>query len=211
MTELRICFVGDSITNGTGDDECLGWPGRLCGTERKQGHDITSYNLGIRAETSEQIASRWQTECAPRLPEPYPAALVFSFGVNDMAEENGALRVSKERSLATAKQMISDARDWLPVLWVGPAPINDEKQPFSPGPDRSYSFSTDRLVDLSAAYSRQAKELNVPYLDLMAPLLDDDQWNSALRAGDGVHPTGPGYAVMANLIGAWPAWRAWLD
>ena len=77
MTELRICFVGDSITNGTSDDDCLGWPGRLCSAERNSGHDISSYNLGIRAETSEQIASRWRAECTPRLPEPYPAALVF--------------------------------------------------------------------------------------------------------------------------------------
>lgn len=211
MTELRICFVGDSITNGTGDDECLGWPGRLCSAERNRGHDITSYNLGVRAETSEQVASRWRTECSPRLPEPYPAALVFSFGVNDMAEENGALRVAKDRSLEAARQIISEAKQWLPVLWVGPAPINDETQPFSPGPGRSYSFSTNRLLDLNADYATLADELLVPYLQLMDPLLNDNQWETALKAGDGVHPTGPGYAVMARLIGDWPAWRAWFD
>ena len=27
MTELRICFIGDSLVLGTGDDEFLGWPG----------------------------------------------------------------------------------------------------------------------------------------------------------------------------------------
>jgi hypothetical protein len=27
---IRICFFGDSIVNGTGDDACLGWVGRIC-------------------------------------------------------------------------------------------------------------------------------------------------------------------------------------
>ena len=211
MTELRICFVGDSITNGTGDDDCLGWPGRLCSAERNRGHDITYYNLGIRAETSEQIALRWRAECTPRLPEPYAAALVFAFGVNDMAEEDGQLRVTKARSLEIARQMIGDAQKWLPVLWVGPSPINDEKQPFSPGPGRSYSFSTERLIELSTDYSALAAEMDVPYLDLMDPLSRDEQWAGAAIAGDGVHPTGPGYAAMARLIGEWSAWQAWMD
>ena len=44
MTELRICFVGDSITQGTGDDTALGWPGRLIAAARAQGHDFCGYN-----------------------------------------------------------------------------------------------------------------------------------------------------------------------
>jgi len=41
--------------------------------------------------------------------------------------------------------------------------------------------------------------------------LANDQWTAALLAGDGVHPTGDGYAVIARMIGDWPAWRAWMD
>lgn len=26
---MRICFIGDSFVNGTGDDTCLGWVGRI--------------------------------------------------------------------------------------------------------------------------------------------------------------------------------------
>lgn len=32
---MRICFIGDSFVNGTGDPECLGWAGRICVTARK--------------------------------------------------------------------------------------------------------------------------------------------------------------------------------
>ncbi|MDY6901411.1 MAG: lipase, partial [Cyanobacteriota bacterium] len=29
VKEMRICFVGESFINGTGDPECLGWAGRI--------------------------------------------------------------------------------------------------------------------------------------------------------------------------------------
>ena len=86
MTTIRICFVGDSLVLGTNDEAYLGWPGRLCREARAAGHDVSLYNLGIRAETSEQIAPRWRAECAPRIPDVHPGALVFSFGANDCAE-----------------------------------------------------------------------------------------------------------------------------
>jgi acyl-CoA thioesterase-1 len=85
MTELRLCFVGDSLTLGTGDDEFLGWPGRVVQRERQAGHDLTMHNLGIRGNTTTQIEARWEAEARARLPETNPAALVFSFGCNDMA------------------------------------------------------------------------------------------------------------------------------
>ena len=28
--DIRICFIGDSLVNGTGDEAALGWAGRLC-------------------------------------------------------------------------------------------------------------------------------------------------------------------------------------
>ena len=42
---MRICFFGDSFVNGTGDDDCRGWPGRLCAEARQRGCDVTLYNL----------------------------------------------------------------------------------------------------------------------------------------------------------------------
>lgn len=50
---IRICFIGDSITLGTGDAAMLGWPGRLGAIAWSQGHQVTVYNLGVRGETSE--------------------------------------------------------------------------------------------------------------------------------------------------------------
>ena len=63
MNDIRICFIGDSYVQGTGDPECLGWAGRLCVTARRDGHEVTGYNLGVRRETSRDIAHRWLSEC----------------------------------------------------------------------------------------------------------------------------------------------------
>ena len=212
MTTLRICFVGDSIVNGTIDGEFLGWPGRLCRDERAKGHDLTLYNLGVRAETSRQIAARWRAECTPRLPAPHDGALVFGFGVNDMAEDaDTGVRVPIPESVEVARAIISEARSWKPTLWVGPAPAEMAMQPFSPAPGISYSFENNRTAALGGEYRALAAELDVPYLDLFTPLSRESAWSASLRAGDGVHPSDEGYALIAAHVGAWPAWRAWMD
>jgi len=109
MTALRICFVGDSLTNGTGDDAFLGWPGRLCAAECRRGHELTCYNLGVRADTSVLIAARWREECAARLLEPYQGGLVFAFGNNDTAIQDDAkeVRVPYPQSFSTARAILA--------------------------------------------------------------------------------------------------------
>lgn len=57
--DLRICFVGDSYVNGTSDPDCLGWAGRVAVVARRKGYNFTYYNLGVRRETSTDIAKRW--------------------------------------------------------------------------------------------------------------------------------------------------------
>ena len=205
---LRICFIGDSVTAGTGDDMFQGWAGRLCEMAWDEGHDVTGYNLGIRGETSPMIAARWRAECTPRLPDGVPAALVFAFGVNDTAEEpESGRRVALEDSVETARAILAAAKGWHPTLWVGPAPISEERQPVSPRPGVTYDFRNERLAALNAAYAELAAELVLPYLDLFTPLSAEPGWEVDLAAGDGVHPTAEGYEVMAELIEEWAGWR----
>jgi len=211
MTELRVCFIGDSLVLGTGDEEFLGWPGRIMQHERKAGHDLSLYNTGIRGDTTTMIEARWRAEAEARLPAENPCALVFSFGCNDMAMDSGTLRNTPEDAVASATRIISAAKDWLPTLWIGPPPVNDDDMPFSSAPGRERFLSSSRNAQLSDMFEKVADDLGVPYLDLCTPLTEVRDWASNYKAGDGVHPKGSGYAAMADQIIAWDAWRAWLD
>lgn len=211
MTVTRICFVGDSMTAGTYDDRFLGWPGRVCRTQAERGHDISLYNLGIRAETSEQIRARWRAECTPRLDNGFDGRLVMSFGVNDAVEQvDGTIRVPLGESVVHARAIIEEAKAWKPLLWIGPVPTPDLRQPFHPSPDIFYSFSSTRCADYNAAYKTLAAELDVPYLDIFSALNRDERWAAIQQNdGDGVHPPAAGYDLIAALVEGWDAWQAW--
>lgn len=193
---MRICFIGDSFVNGTGDRECLGWVGRVCAAACQQGHDLTVYNLGIRRDTSADVAARWRAEAMARQPAGEPGLLVFSFGVNDCTEvEPGRTRVAEADSLNHARAILGEARQWRPTLMIGPPPIDDD------------AVNT-RTRALSAALQRLCGDLAVPFLDVITPLDTDPLWRHEVANGDGAHPGAGGYGLLAELVMAWPHWRA---
>lgn len=211
MTTLRICFVGDSLVNGTNDPDFQGWPGRLAQNAVSEGHDLSVYNLGIRGDTSVMIADRWLNECKVRLPEIHPGALVFSFGVNDIAFENGIRRVPFKTSLETAHALMKSAKSWLPTLWVGPPPVELDETTFIPAPDISYVFKRENIKELSNAFADIAHELEVPYFDLYNALEGRTEWGDSFDPSDSVHPKQNGYQLISDHLQNWPAWRHWLD
>jgi acyl-CoA thioesterase I len=207
MTTLRICFVGDSLVNGTNDPDFQGWPGRLAQAAVADGHDLSVYNLGIRGDTSVMIKARWQPECAARLPAIHPCALIFSFGVNDIALENGRRRVALDTSMQAARQMMQAAKSWLPTLWVGPPPVQQEITTFYPAPDTTFVFDREEIGALSDGFAGLAAELDIPYFDLYKALKDDAAWQQTYEATDSVHPRQTGYQMIATHLQNWTAWR----
>jgi acyl-CoA thioesterase I len=194
---MRLCFIGDSLVNGTGDPTGLGWVGRVSAAARRRGHDLTCYNLGIRRDTSADIARRWQEETARRLPPGIDGRLVFSFGGNDCVRENAAPRIPQDAALANARAILGGAKARHPTLMLGPAPLPPED-------------ADARIAALSRALSRLCGELAIPYLDLHTPLAAIGLWRLELAIGDGAHPGAAGYALIADLVEGWPAWREWL-
>jgi lysophospholipase L1-like esterase len=195
---MRICFVGDSFVNGTGDPECLGWAGRICALAYQKGHDITYYNLGVRRETSTDIAARWQEEVFRRLPEEGDGRIVFSFGTNDTTLENGKTRVEFEKSIDNAYKILSLAKHFFPVLMVSPPPISEFEQ-------------NSRTAELSQQFASVCHQLSVPYLDVFHPLLVSDIWLHEVAANDGAHPASAGYSELVQLVQNWEAWLSWFQ
>jgi lysophospholipase L1-like esterase len=195
---MRICFVGDSFVNGTGDPDCLGWAGRVCAIANQQGHDITYYNLGVRRQTSTDIASRWIEEVSCRLPEGCAGRVVFSFGVNDTTLEEGHPRVALDESLKNVRRILSSAKQLFPILMVGPAPVASEEQ-------------NARIAYLSEQFASVSQALEVPYLDVFTPLKGSETWINEAAANDGAHPRSAGYSEFACLVQNWSSWLSWFD
>lgn len=193
MKDNRICFVGDSYVQGVGDPEYLGWSGRLCVNARRAGHNVTGYNLGVRRETSADIARRWLAECAPRLPTTTENHVVFSFGLNDVTIENGARRVLENDSLANLHTILAASKSHYRTLVIGPVAVPDQERNAS-------------LLRLSDGMATVAAGLDIPYLPLFAHFVDDMQWMEEVRANDCAHPQAIGYAKIAALIQTWPEW-----
>ncbi len=195
---MRICFVGDSFVNGTGDPEYLGWTGRICRAARRKGLDITYYNLGIRRNTSADIALRWLEEVSHRLPEECNGRVVFSFGVNDTTIEEGKTRINFQNSIENTSNILTDANPLFPVLMVSPPPVPDIEQNI-------------RVAELSRQFDSVCRQLGVPYLDVFNPLQASTVWLKEAAANDGYHPGLAGYSELAKLVERWCSWLSWIE
>ncbi len=191
--DTRLCFLGDSLTLGVGDPEGLGWVGRLSAARRRQGWDLTSYNLGVRMDTGPDLVRRLP-EAQARLRGGERYGLVVSFGVNDTSQGHG---VTAEESVRALDRLLATAADrsWA-ALVVGPPPVADAAH------DRRAATLADLMLEVCASRSVQL----VPSRELLA---DDRAWVEAIASGDGFHPGAVGYARWADVLA--PAFNNWLD
>jgi len=190
---MRICFVGDSMTNGTGDHEHLGWVGRVLQDERKRWPELTGYNLGVRRDRSDQIRATWKAEVERRLPAEFEGRVVFSFGANDAAQER-----DPDLTLADAEAILGEAKVRWPIFMLGVVPMPD-------------AGAQARSRALDQAYAPLCKQLGVPFLSVFDALLATPVWLNEARAGDGAHPGAGGYRRLGELVLASPVWRRWME
>ena len=169
---MRICFFGDSFVNGTGDDDCWGWPSRLCAEARQRGCDVTFYNLGIRRDTSGDVARRWEHEASARLLPEHDGRLVFSFGVNDCVHEQGLPRVSEKASVANTRTILARARARWPTLVVGPPCMRIPTKPAGhSGFFRCFGAAGSNLAGPSARYGGHHRGLKLTLSRHLLPLI----------------------------------------
>ena len=109
----------------------------------------------------------------------------------------GVLRNTPEEAVASATRMISEAKDWLPTLWIGPPPVNDDDMPFSSAPGRERFLSSSRNVQLSDMFQDVAADLGVPYLDIFTPL-------SAHSDGPNIIPKAMAFTPREMDTQLWP-------
>jgi acyl-CoA thioesterase-1 len=186
--DLRVCFVGDSYVAGVGDSEGLGWVGCLAGHAHAEGVPVTAYNLGIRGNTSADVAARLPDEVSRRLNPAAELRVVLAYGLNDVVLANGRPRVDSAGSLAaTSRSLEWLASAGIPAIFVGPPAIGDAAQDSRTG-------SLDRLLAGCAA----AHE--VTYVSVFGYLAASPAWLKGVREGDGAHPGPAGYQEYFEAV-----------
>lgn len=196
MDERYLMFLGDSHTVGAGDENATGWVGRVCATAIAASIPVTPYNLGIRGESSAEVAARWRAEVTLRLPEEGEPRAVIAFGVNDVALREGRQSCSTEQSLDNLDAVLEGARELgMPTFMVGPAAVAEAAE-------------TERIAALSAAFAEHCERCRVPYVPLVERLRESETWMREVAAGDGAHPRAGGYEELARLVlaGGWLEW-----
>lgn len=198
LGDVRVCFVGDSLTQGQGDEQELGWVGRVARATRTRSRppvDLTAYRLGVRAETTQDVGRRWRAEWAVRTVEGAGARLVVACGTNDVFREPWTGPQPAADALAA---LLAEAlRDGLRPLVLGPPPLLEAQ-------------ADARAREVAAAFAATCAQIDgVTFLDVHAPLRAiGSAWLAALRDGDGAHPTAAGYEAFAQVVldGPWWPW-----
>jgi acyl-CoA thioesterase I len=188
IRDIRVCFAGDSYVAGVGDASGLGWVGRLTAHAHACGLPVTAYNLGIRGNTSCDVAARLPDEVSRRLHPVAELRVVLAYGLNDVALDNGRPRVDTARSLGATSRSL----DWLasvrvPAVFVGPPAIGTAAQD-------SRTEYLDRMLAARVAAHK------VTYISTFKSLAGNLKWLDGVREGDGAHPGTAGYEQYFEAV-----------
>ena len=192
MQDIRICFFGDSYTNGTGDETSLGWVGRAM-SKTSAKYNTTYYNLGIRGNTSKDISNRWKKEADLRLKDCDAKYLVFSFGTNDTNFLNGKRVLQLEQTIENTKCIIEEATLYNNLLVIGPPTLCNEDH-------------NDRNSELDKALEKLCREHDVAYISLYQRLDSNEKWLSLIAENDQYHPSSEGYKILSDVITSSAYW-----
>ncbi|MEP6919018.1 MAG: SGNH/GDSL hydrolase family protein [Acidobacteriota bacterium] len=172
--EHRVVFMGDSITDGWGRTSPF-FPGK------------PYVNRGISGQTTPQMVVRFRQDVVALA----PAAVVILAGTNDIAGNTGPS--TPEMIEDNFMSMVDIARENnIAVVLASILPASD--YPWKPGLDPG-----PKIAALNKWMKAYAGKRHVVYLDYYSAMVNGTLGLNPELAGDGVHPTPAGYAIMAPL------------
>lgn len=192
MTDINICVLGDDLVMNGVDGQDVGWIGRLAESANLAQGPITFYYLGVRGQTSEQVAERLE-ELTVRLPKGADNRLILGFGLADTLMVDQKPQLSSQASAEALKKIVLATRSHYKMFMVGLAPVYD--------PQRN-----SRLKRLNGVYRDMCSKARIPFVDVFATLADDVQYKRELVQGDKVNPGSKGHQKIFDLVANDRAW-----
>lgn len=183
--DLPVCIIGDSFVAGYGDETGRGWTALLVDEGTRVGLSLHTVVAGIGGDTSEMILDRWDEVDRRRAAFP-TTAVIAEFGVNDVMEHEGAVRVDEAGTVAALRGMIARAPEGR-FLVVGPPPV-------------VWDDVNERIRARSQDIARVCRAEGVPFVPTFDALIPGGAWMRDVAAGDGAHPGPDGYAQFTEVI-----------
>jgi lysophospholipase L1-like esterase len=183
-SEARVIFMGDSITDFWTDPEYGGFfPGK-------------SYvDRGVSGQTTPQMLVRFR----PDVIALQPKVVVILAGTNDISGNTGPMPLSAtEDNLATMAE-IARVHD-IHVVLASLTPVSDYGHGRDGAPiNQTTRRPPEKILGLNVWIKQYAASNGHTYLDYFSAMVDDQGFLKKELSVDGLHPNGPGYAVMAPL------------
>ena len=201
---LKVIALGDSLVYGFGDPVGGGWVERLR-RHWMETDDHILYNLGIRGDRVAQVSERLEQEFRYRgeIRNRVPDLILLSVGVNDtprLGRADGKSFTDFGLFQTQIIDLLEQAQQLCPILFVGMVPVNEEKMPFL---DCLYfnHFDQYRYKEFTK-HACQARQ--IPYLDLFELWQHrGDEWTRSHLGEDGLHPNVAGYKALLDDVLNW--------
>jgi lysophospholipase L1-like esterase len=176
--EQRVVFMGDSITDNWRQRIAPFFPGK------------PYLNRGISGQVTAQMLLRFY----PDVIALKPAAVLILAGTNDIGGNIGPVPLeTTENNLASMAEMARGNN--IKVIIASLTPVCDcyEKTP------QTASRPPEKILALNRWIKDYCAKNGFVFLDYYSATVDDKGMFKAEITGDGLHPTAPGYAIMAPL------------
>jgi len=195
-----ICF-GDSITRGESDADYGGWADRIKTRLIKQfvetGKDkISVFNMGISGETTNGLIQRFQHEFLTRQAVDKQDTVLFGYGANDLAKQDGSYLVNIETYIDNISRCIEfSIEKGANVALINITPIAAQLDGIPNVNNRIRNDETIRhynqaLLALSVRY-------DVDLIDVYTPFNDRKE---IYLTADGLHPNSAGHELLYQVI-----------
>lgn len=202
MSKRLIC-LGDSITEGIGDELGHGWAGRVnASISADKPAEWHVMNLGVAGDTVIDINHRLLSEVAYRHPE----FLVIAAGLNDVTtriwpdSKNTKIDVNYAKDIWRQITSFVKRMGW-PCLFIGPYRVNEALLPlrFMPYDDQDlgHNCSNEKVALYNDMLKKEIESADFEYID-MFNLLEKTDYTSQVI--DGLHPNAKGYDILADII-----------
>lgn len=203
---MRVLVFGDSITQGYWAVE-HGWVDRLRRYfDAKQFKDLekndepTVFNLGISADTSEDVMRRIDSELAVRTRTHHTTkpAVIVQIGVNDSSIDHGKRQVEIDEYKNNLREIINQLKGKTSTtIFIGSSACDEKRtMPVFWG---DYICDNESIKRYEDAMQEVAEDNSIPFVGIF------DAFKRSLDSGadllpDGLHPNDEGHELIFNTL-----------